>query len=275
MKPWHFAPLLTVILAGSAGATTITATCSGGHPSAPVVDSAGPAESGAILAEVSVPIGNDMVMVGRAAADIAGNAALASEALYAVSEIAPWPQVIDGETVWTTTVTNNASAPASYRYSFLLHPLALSIIAPTGADDPASPVAAYDVEVRANGVLVFESHAVLKGGGESHSMTESGTDLGGTVQFSDGITYHFSEYHGQVALGSALPGQSITVETTLVAHTEIGAAFTGAFVSMGDPLDLKGDPGVSSSVVAQVDDSVGVDATSWTKVKHLYREATR
>lgn len=271
MKPCYFAFLPAFILAGSAGATTIAATCSGGHPSAPVVDSAGPVESGAVLAEVAVPIGSGMVIVGRAAADIAGNAALASEALYAVSETAPWPQVIDGETVWTTTVTNNTSSPASYRYSFLLHPLALTIIAGTGADDPASPIAAYDVEVRANGVLVFESHAILKGGVESHSMTESGTDLGGIVEFSDGIRYNFSEYLGQVAVGSALPGQSITVVTTLTAHTEIGAVFTGAFVDMGDPLDLKGDPGVSSAIVEQVDDSVGVDATSWTGVKHIYR----
>jgi hypothetical protein len=212
-----------------------------------------------------------MAMEGRAAADIDGNAGLESQAFYASSQTASLPLAIDGPTVWTTTVTNNSSAAASYRYSFLLHPLSLSIIAPSGAEDPASPVAAYDVEVRANGVLVFESHAVLKGGGASHSMTESGTDLGGTVQFSDGITYHFSEYLGQVIVGSALPGQSITVETTLAAHTLVGAEFTGAFVSMGDPLDLKGDPGVSSAIVEQVDDPVGVEAISWTKAKHVYR----
>lgn len=270
MKPCYIATLLVLILAGAAGATTITATCSGGNPSAPVVDSAGPAESGALLAQVAVPIGGGMEMVGRAAADIDGNAALASQALYAVPETGALPLVIDGNTVWTTTVTNSTSTAAAYRYSFFLHPLALSIIGPAGEDDPTSPIAAYDVEVRANGVLLFESHAVLKGGAAGHSLTESGTDLGGDVQFSDGITYNFSEYHGQVALGSALPGQSITVETKLVAHTEIRDAFTGAFVDMGDPLDLKGDPGVSASIV-QIDDSVGVEATSWSRAKRIYR----
>jgi hypothetical protein len=270
MKSWFFASILAVILAGPASATTITATCSGGHPSAPIVHSVGPVESGAILAEVLIPYPVDMQMSARAALDIDGNSALESAALYATSEPGPLPQLIDGETVWTHTVTNNGSAPVSYHYSFLLHPVSLSIIAPTAEDDPASPLASYDVEVRANGVIVFEAHAVLKGGGISHSLTESGTDLGGVVQFSDGITYNFSEYQGQVGVGSALPGQSITVETKLASHTQVGAGNTGAFVSMGDPLDLKDDPGVSSTLVEE-DNAVAVEAVSWGGAKHVYR----
>lgn len=241
-----------------------------GHPSAPTVHSVGPVESGAILAEVLIPFPVDMQMVARAALDINGNSALRSEALYVPSESGPLPLLIDAETVWTHTVTNNGGAPVSYRYSFLLNPLSLSIIAPTSADDPTSPVAAYDFEVRANGVIVFESHAVLKGGGAGHSLTESGTDLGGDVQFSDGITYNFPEYQGQVGLGSALPGESITVETKLASRAWIGADFTGAFVDMGDPLDLKGDPGISSNIVEE-DDAVAVEAVSWSAAKHLYR----
>jgi hypothetical protein len=39
---------------------------------------------------------------------------------------------------------------------------------------------------------------------------------------------------------------------------------------MGDPLDLKGDPGVSS-VIFGIDDLVGAAPVSWSAAKRLYR----
>ena len=44
----------------------------------------------------------------------------------------------------------------------------------------------------------------------------------------------------------------------------------GGIVGMGDPLDLKGDPGVAS-VVFEEDGVVGVAPVSWTTAKRLYR----
>lgn len=72
------------------------------------------------------------------------------------------------------------------------------------------------------------------------------------------------------AVGSAGPGESITIEAKLIGHTKATFDGSGGGVSMGDPLDLKGDPGVSS-VIFREDEQVGAAPVSWSAAKHAYR----
>jgi len=56
----------------------------------------------------------------------------------------------------------------------------------------------------------------------------------------------------------------------LIAHTEAYFSVSGGRAIMGDPLDLKDDPGVSS-VIFEEDGTVGVEPASWSSAKQLYR----
>jgi len=245
--------------AWQAHAVTISSAVSGGDVNNPITDTDGPATSGEVISEVIIPTDAFSNMTARAAVDVEGNSAVDLFGFYSVApkpQLAgvPFPQVTDGSTTWTATVTNNSMLPKSYRYRFFLTPIriALSSYYTAFSDtDPNAPVASYGVEVRANNVLVFESHAVLRGGILGHTLTETGTDLGGVFSFdgkSGDIWYDFPQFEGVLGVGSVFPGGSITVEAKLLAHTEAREYNSGGTASLGDPLDLKGDPGVFAIV---------------------------
>lgn len=202
---------LAISFAHSTQAATITATASGGAFDNPVVDTDGPANAGSVLAEV---IDNSGGMTARAALDVNGNSAVELNGVFNTSKPhlagVTFPQVTDGETTWSETLTNMSIRPKSYLYSFHLNPISLSLTDFTGdgdENDPGAPVVSYRVEVRANNVLIFESQASLKGGGQSHVLTESGTDLGGTAGSTEGrVFYDFSPFDGTFSAGTAGPG---------------------------------------------------------------------
>lgn len=275
---WLLFGLALVVAAGPASAATITANSGGGPFDNPATNPAGPVDSGELLSETIIPTDAFGGMTARAAIDISGNAAVKLQGIYVVTgkpHLAgtTFPQVTDAVTTWTSTVTNASVQPQSFLYSFLLHPFQLVLGDITGISDqdPNYALSSFAVEVRANGVLVFEAHATLKGGTAHHVLTETGTDLGGVFGGTEGLViYDFSQYAAQVGIGSAGPGESITVEAKLIAHTESRWDNTGGLVTMGDPLDLKGDPGVSAVIISQ-DDNVGVAPVSWTAAKRFYR----
>jgi|CXWL01.1.fsa_nt_gi hypothetical protein len=261
-----------------ASAVTITATSGGGAASAPVTNIDGPVNSGQVFSETIIPTDAFANMEARGALDIAGNAAVALNGTYTQTgkpHLAgiDFPQITDAATIWSSTVTNLGALPKSYLYSFLLSPFHLTLqdIAGISDTDPDFALASFSVEVRANNVLVFEAHATAKGGTVHDVLIETGADLGGVRSSTEGsVSYNFDQFQGQLSAGTAGPGESITVETKLIAHTESRRANTGGIVAMGDPLDLKGDPGVSS-VVFEEDGSVGVAPASWSAAKQLYR----
>jgi len=252
------APFLAVsfALASSTHAVTIATAVSGGDASNPVSDADGPVNSGEVFSEVIIPTDAFSNMTARAIVDIDGNSAVDLDGVYITSAKPhvtgiPFPQVTDGTTSWTASATNNSAVPTSYRYRFLLHPIRIALFSYAGYSDsdPIAPVASYGVEVRANNVLVFESHATLRGGSISHVLTESGTDLGGVLTIdekSGTIYYDFAQFQATLGIGTVLPGESITVEAKLIAHTEAHIENSGGTASLGDPLDLKDDPGVSA-----------------------------
>jgi len=261
-----------------ASAVTITAISGGGPASAPVTNTDGPANSGQVFSETIIPTDAFGGMDARSVLDIDGNAAVALHGIYVATgkpRLAgiDFPQVTDAATIWSSTITNLGALPKSYLYSFLLSPFSLTLgdISGLSDTDPDFALASFSVEVRANNVLIFEAHATAKGGTVHDVLVETGTDLGGVRSSTEGsVSYNFSQFQAQMSAGTAGPGESITVETKLIAHTESRWANTGGIVAMGDPLDLKGDPGVSS-VIFQPDDSVGIAPASWSAAKRLYR----
>jgi hypothetical protein len=269
--------LALVTISQAANAITITATVSGGPANNPVIDVQGPATSGQLLAQVTIPVDAFSDMTARAAQDLAGNSALELDGVYASSAKPQdagvfFPQVTDGVTTWTASVTNNSMVPKRYIYSFALSPIELELINNNvNAADPLAPAVSYGVEVRANNVLLFESHALFKGGGLGHVLIETGTDLGGVFSINEGtLQYDFASFQGVLDVGTAQPGATITVEAKLIGHTEAHRDYSGGEVDVGDPLDLKNDPGIFSVIFGE-DDEVGVAPVSWSAAKHLYR----
>lgn len=75
-------------------------------------------------------------------------------------------------------------------------------------------------------------------------------------------------FDGTFSAGTAAPGESITMVTKLIAHRGV-LHLLGGRVFMGDPL-VEDDPDVSS-IIFEKDDRVGVQPTSWSVAKQLYR----
>ncbi len=267
---------LALGMAQAAGAATITASASVGPAASPVTDVDGPAISGQVLAGVVVPLAFRN-LEAHSALDVDGNSAVSLTGVY-LSAGKPhvagidYPQLTDAVTTWTTTVTNNTGSSHPYFYSFLLHPFTLeNYDNGIGNTDPLATETSFAVEVRANGNTVFQAGALLRGALTSYELTKTGTDLGGVFANNEfAIRYDFAQHQARIALGNAAPGESITIETKLIAHTKATQDGSGGNVTMGDPLDLKGDPGISS-VIFGIDDSVGAAPLSWSATKSLYR----
>jgi hypothetical protein len=264
-------------MAAVARAATITTRSTCGYEAMPVTDTDGPTDSGAILSETIVPTDAFNTMEARAALDVDGNSAIALDGMFFYTDKPhlagiDFPQITAGETAWTTSVTNTGQVPRSYVYRFLLHPfqLLLGLYNTRHPSDPEASEVSFAVEVHANDVLIFEARAALRGGWQGHSLTTSGTDLGGVFGMDEGaLWYDFAQYQGAVSAGTANPGETITVEAKLIARTESHLTNGGGSVTMGDPLDLKGDPGVSSVIFD--DGTVGVEPATWSAAKRLYR----
>lgn len=266
-----------VAVAPAAHAESITAAASGGQAENPTSDVQGPADSGQLLAQVTVPGDGFATLSAAAALDIHGNSALSLQGVYSTTGKprtagTTFPQVTDGVTTWTTSVTNTSPLPKRYRYSFLLHPIRIELRkGDFSVDDPLVPSSSFAVEVRANGSLVFQSHALLKGGFHEHALVQSGVNLGGVFGDDEGrLWYDFPQFPASVAIGHVGPGDTITIETKLIGHTESRVDRSGGDVSMGDPLDLKGDPGLSSATIGE-DEEIGVTPLTWSATKSLYR----
>jgi hypothetical protein len=103
--------------------------------------------------------------------------------------------------------------------------------------------ARYRIELRLNGSLVFFSEAILQGGAGGATLTESGTDLGGTVFVdpdypSNVRDYRFDPLATTIALGNLTPADIVTYTMEVSVG---GPNFeTGGFARIGDPFDLSG-----------------------------------
>ncbi len=103
--------------------------------------------------------------------------------------------------------------------------------------------ARFKIELTVNGTRFFFAEAILRGGKNGHSLTENGTDLGGTF-FSDAhnpssvFGYAFDPLLTTINLGNLSP-TDVVLYTMDVSVSGPGLE-TGAFARVGDPFDLTG-----------------------------------
>ena len=240
-------------------------------PGDPRSDTQGPATSGSSLSTLLMPEGQSLdglgPAVGRAAQNDVGVSAVQAE----VKCIRPGIGVVTSKTSWSATATNNSNRLAEFIYQFYIEAPKLELLDPSDTSmEPAT--ASYEVTVKVNGQKVFSSEATLRGRREGHTLTESGTDLGGTffsLQGGNRYGYQFSPYQGILSLGFYPPGESVFVESSLQVVARAVSIEAGSHAQVGDPLDLGSEPGMYSTIT--VGEPLAVESNSWGAVKELYR----
>ncbi len=103
--------------------------------------------------------------------------------------------------------------------------------------------ARFKIELTVNGTRFFFAEAILRGGRNGHSLTENGTDLGGTgfadVDFPNNVLgYRFDPLLTTIDLGNLSP-TDVVLYTMEVSVSGPGLE-TGGFARVGDPFDLSG-----------------------------------
>jgi len=103
--------------------------------------------------------------------------------------------------------------------------------------------ARYRIELSLNGSVIFFSEAVLSGGAGGLTLTETGTDLGGTpfsnADFPSNVRgYTFDGLFTTIDLGNLTT--SDVVRYTMEVSVSGPGLETGGFARVGDPFDLSG-----------------------------------
>jgi hypothetical protein len=258
--------------AGTAQGVTIQAHVEGSVSSTFHADTQGPAGSGSVLASQSWGPGQgfvDPVLSARALA--AQNDAGVSAVWVEAVPDTPNGDSQQAESRWSDSVVHPGPPAAEYVYEFHVNSTRLAL-KDTSEGGPGNDAASYSMEVRLNGVLIFQSAATLSGPASNPQLATSGTPF--TASFFDQPSAHtygydFDAYDGMISLGVFLPGQTISVETILRVDDEIETSGVGAFAAIGDPLDLGGDPGISNGFF--IVSFVGTESQAWSGIKALYR----
>lgn len=267
---------LFTLLGGSqpAIAATIKATAEGNIYGIIKRDAPAPARSGEVLAAVRFSEGRGIAFDDScralAAQTEGGVAASLAECFNELESKAD--NTLEARTSWDSIVTNNSNRPLHYVYQFRIKGIELVLrdLGMLTDQTPFAPFAEYGVEIRLDGNILFESHGVLVGGAGRHLLQETGTDLGGTFfQLGTLFGYQYPIFDGALSLGFLDPGEDFHVEATLLARTRTRLALTGAMATIGDPLDMKGDPGIDSDIIP--DETIGVETSTFGRVKALFR----
>ena len=129
------------------------------------------------------------------------------------------PDHLYSRVTMSDSYTNAGGSAEDLSYSFFMQPLDLAIgdWAGAGNTDPnapygGEPLVEYGMTITGNGSTVWESSASLRGGRISHTLTESGTDLGGTYYEEQGgsvFGYTFDLYADTLDLGVLNPGDTM------------------------------------------------------------------
>lgn len=266
--------LLAALSGSPAGAATIQATAEGTVYGITRRDVPAPVSDGEISAGVRFLQGHGTTAYDscRALGAQTGSGIAAALAECYNEVLAQTDNTLEARTLWDSVVVNTSNRTIHYVYEFRIKSVAL-LLRDLGAltdQTPFAPCAEYGVEVRLNGNPLFESRALLLGGIGAHVLQVTGTDFGG-VLFQQGtlLGYRFPIFDGSLSLGFLAPGESLQVTARLVARTRTRLPLSGAIATIGDPLDLKGDPGLRSIIVP--DDVIDVEASTFGRVKALFR----
>jgi len=197
-----------------------------------------------------------------------GIAAVLADGLFANGN--PQNSIVSS-TLWTDSATNTTAGPIVYEFDFLITPPSLRIGDFAGLEetDISRPDVSFDVEIRANGVPVFQASAHLIGGFVSHVLNETGTSLSPTFVGGGSVFgYDFQAYADVLNLGSFNPGETVTVEYEMTVSVDTPGFEAGGRAQIGDPFDLDGTPGFTGTFIGG--GVVATESSSFGKVKSLF-----
>lgn len=170
------------------------------------------------------------------------------------------PDSLVARATMTQTYTNTSSSKMNLSYDFFMSDLQLLIgdYAGGGVGIPGSPKVSYSMDIIGQSNVIWTSSATLEGGRVSHTLSESGTDLGGTFvdlhPLGNIFGYNFDFYTDLFDLGILNPGETyeliVDLSVSLVASPfelggragfvdpgGIGAGGTFAATAIGGPTD--------------------------------------
>ena len=152
------------------------------------------------------------------------------------------PRTITSRTIWEDSPLASGAAAIT----LLIKPGELSVVDFASVVFGSPTQARYRIELSVNGTVVFFSEAIVAGGPGGVTLTESGTDLGGTLipraSFGNHVRgYAFDSFAATIALGNLSP--SDVVRYTMEASVSAPGIEAGGFARIGDPFDLSGGGG--------------------------------
>lgn len=159
---------------------------------------------------------------------------------------------LTAEAVYSDTITNTSGVTQKYSYDFVVFGPTLAV-GDYAYADVGDITATYVVDISVNGSSVWNSAATLSGGRAGHTLTKSGTDLGGTY-FSDFgghvFGYEFDDFVTDLLLGTLADGESLDFEASVFVKADALPYELGARAFVGDPGDIGGTPGLNGNIVA-------------------------
>jgi hypothetical protein len=221
----------------------------------PVTDTDGPQVGGALSSSVATTDGASLCGITGSCppgANTNANAfasqretalgifsALTADATY--YDGGPSAHLMTSRTTWQESPP--ATGPTSITLFIKPGELVLSDFAGLSLADPVPIELRFKIELTVNGTRFFFSEAILRGGRSGHSLTENGTDLGGTffadVNFPNNVAgYRFDPLFTTIDLGNLLATDVVLYSMEVSVS---GPGFeTGGFARVGDPFDLSG-----------------------------------
>lgn len=193
---------------------------------------------------------SDAINSARGTADDQGN--LAARASWE----APFPGVLlfNAEAKSFNTYTNTSGGAQDYTFTFSIPGGTLELFDAAGLDESQGLYAMYSISIRLNGTSIWNSDATLLGGRDSHTLTENGTDIGGTYYGNTPadpsyiLGYAFGPYGDTLNLGNFADAASFTLEYLMQVEAAGLGGETGSTARFGDPNDVSSSPGIGGQV---------------------------
>lgn len=165
------------------------------------------------------------------------------------------------EAIFSEEFTNNSGITQSYTYDFFVPAPSLRIADFVfGPDATISYNMAINVIANSTSTPLWNSSAILQGGRPGFTLTELGTDLGGTfVCFDTGCDpsnpgaifgYDFNPFSDILSLGTFANGESFTLEVLVEVSVSTLPFELGGFATIGDPGNVSGE-GFGGTITSQ------------------------
>ena len=167
------------------------------------------------------------------------------------------PDQLYSSITMTDSYTNSGTGAETLSYGFFLDSIDLAIGDWAGAGDSSpfyggEPIVEYGLNIIGNGSTLWTSSATLRGGVISHTLTESGEDLGGTFYSDFGgnlFGYTFDPYATTLDLGILNPGETMDLLAEMWVSVTTAPFELGGRAGFLDPGSLTGWNG--TAIMAQ------------------------